>query len=82
MPDALPGALAFTLCQTQWQYAPSGVPTGLRYTDCLTLLEARRAEFGGADLAMSDAMAGLQAAEQAWVAARVECWKLEHPDGK
>lgn len=42
----MPGARAFLLCRTQWNYAPSGLPTGLRYADCMAVLRAHASELG------------------------------------
>lgn len=75
---AEPAALAFLWCRSQWQYAPSGLPTGLRYADCMVLLRARVSELGLARADLPQLLAQLQVAEQAYVQANVERWQKEH----
>lgn len=67
--------MAYLACRTQWAYAASGLPTGLRYADCLALLRTQRAELGIARDDMPDVIVGLQVIERAFVAARTEVWK-------
>jgi hypothetical protein len=79
LPDAQPGALAYLTCATQFQYAPSGVPTGLRYADCLAMLTARAEALGITDI--PQALADLQHAERARIGAAVEHMRQERRDG-
>lgn len=78
LPDAVPGALAYLTCSTQFQYAPSGIPTGLRYADCLAMLTAQAEQLGITDVPL--ALADLQHAERARVAAALEL-KARAADG-
>lgn len=57
---------------TQWSYAPSGIPTGLRYADCAIALQQIGRTHGIADTDMADVFAGLQVIERAFVAAHIE----------
>ncbi|MCD7096935.1 DUF1799 domain-containing protein [Stenotrophomonas sp. MMGLT7] len=61
--------MAFLRCRTQWNYAPSGVPTGLRYGDCMAILRALAGELGIARGGMPQLLADLQAVEHAVVTA-------------
>lgn len=67
LPDAQRGALAFSLCRTQWAYAPNGAPTGLRYDGVTSVLRLRGAEFGVTRSDISQVFADLQAMEAAFV---------------
>jgi hypothetical protein len=72
---------AYLACRTQWNYAPSGAPTGLRYADCMALLRAQRAALGISKDDMQDAIDGLQVIERAFVQARAEVWQEQRsPD--
>jgi len=66
------------MCQTQWNYAPSGLPTGLRYGDALAILQARRDDLG-ADVDLGVVLADLQVAEKAFVKAKVDVLNSERP---
>lgn len=57
---------------TQWSYAPSGIPTGLRYADCAIALQQIGRTHGIADTDMPGVFAGLQVIERAFVAAHIE----------
>lgn len=68
---------AYLQCRTQWQHAPSGVRTGLRYEGCMTALRvfARR---HGLDRAQVDAaFEGVCTIEAATAAADVERLQAE-----
>ncbi len=70
LPDAVHGALAYVTCMTQFQYAPSGIPTGLRYADCIAILTMHAESLGITDV--PQAMADMQHAERARVGAAIE----------
>lgn len=72
MPDAWPAVRAYLACRTQWAYAPSGLPTGLRYADCTALLRARWDELGIARAGWPALLADLQVIERAIVDAVAE----------
>lgn len=69
LPDAQRGALAFSLCRTQWMHAPNGRPTGLRAHDCMAVLRANRKRFNVPVADLDDWFADLQAMEHAYVQA-------------
>lgn len=67
LPDAMAGAAAFALCRTQWAYAPSGRPTGLRYEGCMTALTLHCERLGIDAADLPQVFADLQAMETAFV---------------
>jgi hypothetical protein len=69
LPDALPGAMAFAACRTQWAYAPSGRPTGLRYDACMTALRVHCTRHGIARSELPQLFADMQVMEGAFVRA-------------
>ncbi|MBB5885464.1 hypothetical protein DYQ93_11455 [Xanthomonas sp. LMG 8992] len=77
LPAARRAAAAFLLCRSQWQYAPSGVPTGLRYADCMTVLRVRAAELGVTRAELPALLREMQVVEWAFLAARQEVYKHE-----
>mgnify|MGYP002414095624 CR=1 FL=1 len=77
LPDAQRGALAFALCRTQWQHAPSGRPTGLRYEGCMTVLRMQRERHGIARADLGDWFSDLQVMEAAFVQGVSEVMKAE-----
>lgn len=72
LPAAHAAAAAFMLCRTQWQHAPSGRPTGLRYADVLEVLRMHRRELGLKKSELPQLFAELQIIEQAFVTAVTE----------
>lgn len=72
LPDALPGAAAYSLCRTQWQHGPNGQLAGLRYADCMALLQLRHAEIGIAADELQQVIGDLQVIERAVMDARSE----------
>lgn len=77
----MPGARAFLLCRTQWNYAPSGLPTGLRYSDCMAVLRAHASELGVPRSALPAVVADMQVIEAAIVEAARERADQERPRG-
>lgn len=72
LPAATFAVAAYLECRTQWMYAPSGRPTGLRYDGCTTRLRAF-ARRHGLDRKMQERMfEGLCVIEAAVVAVAIE----------
>lgn len=67
LPDSRAGAQAFLLVRTQWNYAPSGMPTGLRYGDCMAVWRAHARELGVQRTGLAGLMADVQEIEAAIV---------------
>ncbi|RRN78546.1 hypothetical protein EIM50_13735 [Pseudoxanthomonas sp. SGD-10] len=63
LPDSRLGAAAFLLVRTQWNYAPSGMPTGLRYADCMATWRAHARELGVSRSGLAALMADVQEIE-------------------
>lgn len=84
LPASHRAAGAFLLCRSQWEYAPSGVPSGLRYSDCMTLLRLRAADIGETEDTLAAVMAELQEIEWAFRQGSVEALRTqrEPPDGR
>lgn len=59
-------------CRTQFQYAPNGLPTGLRYGDCLPVLRQRAKAWRVPRDRWDEMFEGLQLIEQAFVSAMRE----------
>lgn len=66
------GARAFLLCRSQWNYAPSGLPTGLRYADCMVILRMHASELGVPRSGLAAVVADMQEIEAAIVQAARE----------
>lgn len=77
LPDALPGALAFAACRTQWAYAPSGRPTGLRYDGCMTALRLHCTRHGIPRSELPQLFADMQTMEGAFVRAVADVMDAE-----
>lgn len=77
LPDATQAAAAFMVCRTQWQHAANGMPTGLRYSDCLALLRLRAKELGIARDGLADLFGLVQVTERAFVEGVREAWQRE-----
>lgn len=65
---------------TQWSYAASGIPTGLRYADCQIPLRQFGRTHGISASDMRDVFAGVQVIERAYVAAHIELQAQARPD--
>jgi len=65
---------------TQWSYAPSGIPTGLRYSDCAVALQQLGQSHGIDPCDMPAVFAGMQVIERAFVAAHIDLQAQAHRD--
>lgn len=73
--DAWPGVLAYLGINTQWRYAPNGMPTGLAYGDCLPTLQQRCPRIArdtGKPVTVDDLFDDVQVIERAMIEAAVE----------
>lgn len=77
LPDAVPAALAYLRCRGQWSYAPSGLPTGLRMGDCLTIIRASLDRIGVARADLPRLLDDLLVIERAFVTARIDVAERE-----
>ncbi len=77
MPAARRGAIAWGLCRTQLEYAPSGRPLGLRYGDCVTVLRTNLAALGVPRGQLGRWLEELRVVERAVVEARREIMEQE-----
>lgn len=75
LPAAQRAAGAFLLCRSQWNYAPSGLPSGLRYGDCMRLLRQRAGDIGADPADLPTVMAQLQEIEWAFRQGCLEVFK-------
>lgn len=72
-------AAAFMICRTQFQFAPSGTPTGLRYADCLAMLQLHAKMLGVRRGGMGELFELVQVIERAFVQGVREACAREHP---
>lgn len=77
LPDAVPAALAYLRCRGQWNYAPSGLPTGLRMADCMAIVRTSLDRIGVTRADLPQLMDDLLAIESGYVAAYVDIAKRE-----
>jgi hypothetical protein len=80
LPETLPAAALFMQVRTQWQHAPSGRPTGLRYADVMAAMPLLRRELGLKKSDQPQLFADLRAIEQAFVAATAEVMAQGKPN--
>ncbi len=72
LPDAVPVVLAYLRCFGQWNYASSGMPTGLRAADCLAIVTSQVEAIGITPDDIPFVMEGLLVIEHATVMARID----------
>jgi hypothetical protein len=77
LPGAQRAAAAFLLCRSQWDYAPSGLPSGLRYGDCMTLLRMRAGDIGVVEDELPAVVVELQEIEWAFRQGCIEASKAQ-----